>query len=121
MGFLGKKTGVGCHPLLQGLFPTQGSNLCLSLLHWPAGSLPLVPPGQYNLYGPDYDKKYKEASEIFGKYYFSYIQRDNRTWSNEEHFRSGVKVLDGHVYVCILEGRRGNQIDGEKAVYPEWF
>ena len=109
MGFLGKDTVVGCHPLLQGLFPTQGSNLCLSLLHWQAGSSPLAPPGQYNLYGPNYDKKYKEASEIFGKYYFSYIQRDNRTWSN------------GHVYVCILEGRRGNQIDGEKAVYPEWF
>ena len=27
----GKNTGVGCHALLQGIFPTQGSNL--SLLH----------------------------------------------------------------------------------------
>ena len=27
----GKNTGVGCHSLLQGIFPTQGSNL--SLLH----------------------------------------------------------------------------------------
>ena len=27
--------------------PTQGSNLCLlCLLHWQAGSLPLVPPGK---------------------------------------------------------------------------
>ena len=25
-GFLGKNTGVGCHFLLQGFFPTQGSN-----------------------------------------------------------------------------------------------
>ena len=25
-----KNTGVGCHPLLQGIFPTQGSNLGLS-------------------------------------------------------------------------------------------
>ena len=25
----GKKNGVGCHSLLQGIFPTQGSNLCL--------------------------------------------------------------------------------------------
>ena len=25
----GKSTGVGCHALLQGIFPTQGSNLCL--------------------------------------------------------------------------------------------
>ena len=26
---LGKNTGVGCHVLLQGIFPTQGSNLQL--------------------------------------------------------------------------------------------
>ena len=32
----GKNTGVGCHVPLQGIFPTQGSNLCL--LHWQAGS-----------------------------------------------------------------------------------
>ena len=25
----GKNTGVGCHFLLQGIFPTQGSNPCL--------------------------------------------------------------------------------------------
>ena len=25
----GKNTGVGCHVLLQGIFPTQGSNSCL--------------------------------------------------------------------------------------------
>ena len=30
-----------------GIFPTQGSNPCLlSLRHWQAGSLPLVPPGK---------------------------------------------------------------------------
>ena len=28
-GFLGKDTGVGCHALLQGIFPTQGLNLHL--------------------------------------------------------------------------------------------
>ena len=34
-------------PLLQGIFPTQGSKLhLLCLLHWLAGSLPLVPPGK---------------------------------------------------------------------------
>ena len=26
---LSKNTGVSCHVLLQGIFPTQGSNLCL--------------------------------------------------------------------------------------------
>ena len=45
----GKNTGVGCHAFLQGIFPTQGSNLCLlCLLHWQVGSLPLVPPGKYS-------------------------------------------------------------------------
>ena len=34
-----KNTGVGCHFLLKGIFPTQGSNL--RLLHWQVDSLPL--------------------------------------------------------------------------------
>ena len=29
MGFSIKNTGVGCHALLQGIFLTQGLNLCL--------------------------------------------------------------------------------------------
>ena len=41
----GKRTGVGCHFLLQGIFLTQGSNPpVLNLLHLQACSLPLVPP-----------------------------------------------------------------------------
>ena len=36
-------TGVGSLSLLQGIFPTQGLNLCL--LHWQAGSLPLSHQG----------------------------------------------------------------------------
>ena len=36
----GKKTGVGCHASLQGIFPTRGSNLrLLHLLHQQASSL----------------------------------------------------------------------------------
>ena len=35
----GKNTRVGCHSLLQGLFPTQRSNP--GLLHWQVDSLPL--------------------------------------------------------------------------------
>ena len=38
---------MGCHFLLQGLFPTQWSNLCLlCLLHWQVDSFPLAPPGK---------------------------------------------------------------------------
>ena len=40
--FPGKNTGVGCHVLIQGILPTQGSNPCLlRLLRWQVGSLPL--------------------------------------------------------------------------------
>ena len=42
----GKNPGVGCHALLQEIFPTQGLNpRLLSLLHWQVCSLPLAPPG----------------------------------------------------------------------------
>ena len=44
---LGKNTGVGCQALLQEIFLTQGLNPCLlCLLHWRAGSLPLVQTGK---------------------------------------------------------------------------
>ena len=39
MGFPDKNTGMSCHFLLQGIFPTQGWSP--GLLHWQAGSLPL--------------------------------------------------------------------------------
>ena len=41
-----RNCGVGCHALLQGIFPIQGSNPSLLwFLHWQAGSSPLAPPG----------------------------------------------------------------------------
>ena len=44
----GKKTGVGCHVLLQAIL-TQGSNPhLLCLLHWSEGSLPQVLPVKSN-------------------------------------------------------------------------
>ena len=43
----GKSTEVGCHALLQGIFPTQGSNShLLCLLPLQVGSVPLEPPGK---------------------------------------------------------------------------
>ena len=45
--FSGKNTGVGCHFLLQGIFPTQGLNpQLLHLLHWQMDSLLLRPSGK---------------------------------------------------------------------------
>ena len=42
--FSGKNTGVGGYFLLQGISPTQGSNL--GLLHWQTDSLPSESPSQ---------------------------------------------------------------------------
>ena len=41
----GKNTGVGCHFLLQGIFPTQVS--IPRLLYWQVGSLPLSHLGSH--------------------------------------------------------------------------
>ena len=47
MGFSRQEYWSGLHALLQGIFPTQGSNPhLLHLLHCQAGSLPLAPPGK---------------------------------------------------------------------------
>ena len=52
MGFSGKNTGVGCHALLQGIFPIQGLNSrLLCHLHWQAGSFPLASPGKPKTHG----------------------------------------------------------------------
>ena len=45
--FPDENTGVGCHCLHQGIFPTQGLNLCL--LHWQLDSLPSEPPWKQTL------------------------------------------------------------------------
>ena len=61
--FQAKNTGVGCRFLLQGIFPTQGSNLSLlCLLHWQADSLWL----QHLInYTPIEKKKLKRIFEPF--------------------------------------------------------
>ena len=53
LDYPGKNDGVDCHSLLQGIFPTQGLNSSLlCLLHRQAGSLPLAPPGVYDIVFP---------------------------------------------------------------------
>ena len=62
--FPGKNTEVSCYFLLQGVFLTQGSNLCL--LHWHAGSLLLSNLGSIDhleIKNISYEKDY--SSEVF--------------------------------------------------------
>ena len=46
----GKHTRMGCHSLLQGIFPTHGSKL--HLLHWQMGSLSLGSPAKPLIWYP---------------------------------------------------------------------
>ena len=56
--------------LLQGIFLTQGLDLCLfSLLPWQAGSLLLVPPGKL----PGLLQNMDNAMRLFKKYLFLFI------------------------------------------------
>ena len=60
--FPDKNTGLGCYFLLQGIFPTQGSNQhLLCLLHWQADSLPSRPPGK-----PSWEYSLSERKIIIG-------------------------------------------------------
>ena len=55
-------TGRGCYFLLQGIFPTQGSNLhLLCLLHWQADSLPLCHLGS--------PKRWPTANSFLARYF----------------------------------------------------
>ena len=46
----GKNAGVGCHLLLQGIFPVEGLNLRLwHHLHWQADSLPMSHQGSLDV------------------------------------------------------------------------
>ena len=62
-GFPGKSTGVGCHFLLQGIFPTRGWNPCL--LHQQADS---EPP---EINGPEFNVRHAMLSVWFSSATFS--------------------------------------------------
>ena len=75
-----ERSGVGCHALLQGIFPTQGSNPLL--LNWEAGSLLLVP--------------LKQTSKELGAWLVSnYFQEDG-------FYRITLWFVQWHLPVLIL-------------------
>ena len=73
----GKNTGEVCHFLLQGIFPTQGSNpRFLCLLHWQADSLPPFQLSNIPLYSTE-------------------------SWAGVAHLQGGG--IDVQSELCILE------------------
>ena len=81
----GKNTGVGCHVLLQGIFPTQGWNpRLLHLLHWQVGSLSLLASG----------KSSYSNSGLFNWVYFYLFTTLNTLWQGvwRLHFTRGINL-----------------------------
>ena len=81
---LGKNTGVVCHFLLQGVFPTKGSNPSfLHLLHWRADSLPLSHQGS------PYSRVFEQNFPFFGG-------KDQTVFRTEHsHLEDGRQTISG--------------------------
>ena len=81
--FPGKNTGVGCHSLLQGIFPTQGSNpgllYCRQILyHLSHQGSPHIHLSVYNficqLYLNKAGKKWKNSTDLFFMFRTVFLQ-----------------------------------------------
>ena len=97
--FPGKNTGVGCHFLLQRIFPTQGSNPCLlCLLHWQVDSLPLVPLESWTI-------KKTEHLRIDAFKLWWWRRLLGVPWTARSSSQSVLKIINPEY---SLEGREGN-------------
>ena len=91
-GSPGKNTGVGCHTLLQEIFPIQGSNSnLLSLLHWLMRSFPLAPPG-----------KTKEACTCPQRPPAPYLKKAHRITSNR-WFGCQITAINFMIFFFLAE------------------
>ena len=73
---------MGCYPLLQGIFPTQGSNPLFLSSALATDASPLTPPGKpnitlelilFNVLGLVFLETHPPVLEIFLNYFFGYI------------------------------------------------
>ena len=100
-----KNPGVGCRALLQGIFPTWGSNPCLfHLLHWQASFLSLAPPGK--------PKKIFIKIRPY-KFYFAYSFLKLTILHLSFHVNMNRVVITHNAYIFILN-RFTNTLSREK-------
>ena len=79
---------LGCRALFQGIFLTQGLSPCLlHLLHWQAGSLPLVLPGKPRLQYKEEERRdpsglhdVKSCGLEFGEAKMSLVHKEGAGW-----------------------------------------
>ena len=89
--FSAKNTGVGCHFLLQGIFPDQ--NLCL--LHWQLDSLPLRHQGNpfWNLIA--FKNSYSSEKQLYGNIKIN-------TKGFQRTYYTGAEVFVKMLYIFYL-------------------
>ena len=105
----GKNTGVNGHALLQGIFPSQGSNLCLSCLpHWQMGSLPTstIWEAQTTYYRPEITIFLISSTILQNKCHVHFTEDKTETWSGEitSWQSTTLRFSLGCPHVCPLPG-----------------
>ena len=104
LDFPGKKTGVCCHFLLQGIFLTQGSNLCPP--HWQVDSLLLSRKGS-----PAFWKTKPKNAKSMRK--DIRLQKKRNSWE----FPVGPEVRTWHFHYC---GPGSSPTQGTKILQAMW-
>ena len=107
MGSPGKSNEVGCHILLQGIFPTQWLKLhLLRLLHWQAGSLPLVLPGKPQIcrWYHSNGRKWRRAKEPPDE-----CERGEwKSWLKTRHLKNQDHGIQSHHFKANRRGKSGS-------------
>ena len=101
MGFPRQEYWSGCHFLLQGVFPTEGSNPhLLCVLYWQAGSFPLAPPEKPK--GSALTPLTQQSQpSFFRELQFTEYPASRGYWSGEENHLLCLPLL----FICqLLEG-----------------
>ena len=101
---LSKNAGVGCHVLLQGIFPTQGLNLCL--LHLQVDSILSEPPGKWDaalldliwFHSPDLGEARTWRLPIFV------------LWKREDSIHKALKSSDWKACTAECHGDKGQKV-----------
>ena len=118
----GKNTGVGCHALIQVIFPTQGSNLHLP--HWQVGSLLLETPGKprWNITSLVYNSRF-----IFG-FFQAFLIRIHlqcrrpwfNSWVRKIHWRRDrLPTSELLAFPCGSAGKEST-CNGGRAGFNPW-
>ena len=128
---LGKNTAVGCHALLQGIFPTQGSNphlLCLlrieptSLmsLALAGGFLPRVPPGKQRgtRWLPDLTQRREATSHVL---VLPKVRRLFLAWFGSHACRGNRQPRVGEGGEGVRGGLRLDEVDRAGLVWGSGF